>query len=52
MPWWSLHDTSEAGVRAMYKDIKHLGPGGQAAPAFVPPDKEPPPPYETRQIVR
>jgi hypothetical protein len=52
MPWWSLHDTSEADVRAMYKDIKHLGPGGQAAPAFVPPDKEPPPPYETRQIVR
>src|SRR5262245_59964753 len=52
MPWWSLHDTTEQDLRAMYKFIKHLGPAGQPAPAFVPPDKDPAPPYETLQVVR
>ncbi len=52
MPWWSLHDTTEQDLRAMYKYIKHLGPAGQPVPAFVPPDQEPPPPYETRRLVR
>jgi mono/diheme cytochrome c family protein len=52
MPWWSLHDTSEQDLRAMYRYIRHLGPAGKPTPDFVPPDKEPAPPYETRQIVR
>jgi mono/diheme cytochrome c family protein len=52
MPWWSLHDTTDPDLRAMYKYIKHLGPAGQPAPPFVPPNKEPPPPYETRHVVR
>ncbi len=52
MPWWSLRDTTEQALRAMYKYIKHLGPAGQPAPGFVPPDKEPAPPYELRRVVR
>jgi mono/diheme cytochrome c family protein len=52
MPWWGLRDTMEQDLRAMYQFIKHLGPAGKPAPDFVPPDKEPAPPYETRQLVR
>lgn len=52
MPWWSLHATSEQDLRAMYKYIKHLGPAGQPAKPFVPPDKEPDPPYELRRLVK
>ena len=52
MPWWSLHDTTEQDLRAMYRFIKHLGPAGQPTPLFVPPDKEPEPPYEIRRTVR
>lgn len=52
MPWWTLHDTSEQDLRAMYNYLKHLGPAGKMMPAFVPADKEPDPPYEIRRIVR
>jgi hypothetical protein len=52
MPWWSVHATSEADLRAMYRFITSLGAAGQPVPAFVPVDKEPPPPYEVRRVVR
>jgi mono/diheme cytochrome c family protein len=52
MPWWSMHDTSEEDLRAMFRYVRHLGAAGQPAPAFVPPDRDPSPPYETRQLVR
>jgi mono/diheme cytochrome c family protein len=52
MPWWSLQSTTEPDLRAMYRYIRHLGSAGKPAPDFVPGDKEPPPPYETRQLVR
>jgi mono/diheme cytochrome c family protein len=52
MPWWNLYDTTEQDLRAMYKYIKHLGPAGQPAPQFVPPDQEPAPPYELRRLVQ
>jgi mono/diheme cytochrome c family protein len=52
MPWWSLHDTTERDLRAMYSFIKSLGPAGQVTPDFVPADKDPPPPYEVRRFVR
>jgi len=45
MPWWSVHETSEQDLRAMYKFIKHLGPAGKPAKQYVPPDKKPAPPY-------
>jgi mono/diheme cytochrome c family protein len=52
MPWWPLRDTTDADLAAMYQYIKHLGPAGQMAPDFVPPDKEPKPPYEKRELVK
>jgi mono/diheme cytochrome c family protein len=45
MPWWSIRETSEADLRAMYQYIRSLGPAGAPAQAFLPPDKEPKPPY-------
>jgi mono/diheme cytochrome c family protein len=52
MPWWSLHDTTEQDLRAMHQYIRSLGAPGRPAPEFVPAEKEPPPPYELRTIVR
>jgi mono/diheme cytochrome c family protein len=52
MPWWSVHETSESDLRAMYKFIISLGAAGQTVPAFVPADREPLPPYEVRRLVR
>ena len=45
MPYFSLNAMSAADLRAIYSYIRYLGPAGKAAPAFVPPDKEPPQPY-------
>ncbi len=47
MPWFALRDMSEADLRALYRFIVHLGPGGSPAPAYVPPDQEPKPPFVT-----
>lgn len=44
MPWFALRDMSDADLRAIYRYIRHLGPGGQPAPAYVPPGQEPKPP--------
>jgi hypothetical protein len=32
-------------LRAIYRFIKHLGPAGEAAPAYLPPDQEPRVPF-------
>jgi hypothetical protein len=32
---------------AIYRFIVHLGPGGEPAPVYVPPDQEPKPPFVT-----
>lgn len=45
MPWWSVRDTSDDDLRALYRYIRSLAPLGEPAPAFLPPDREPPPPY-------
>lgn len=45
MPWWKLHEMKETDLRGLYHFIRHLGPAGEAAPDYVPPDREPPPPY-------
>ena len=47
MPWWALRDMSEADLRALYRFVVHLGPAGSPAPAYVPPNQEPKPPYVT-----
>ena len=47
MPWYVFRDMTRDDLRALYRYIQHLGPAGQPAPAWVPPDKEPKPPYAT-----
>jgi len=41
MPWFVLHDMEEKDLRSVYRYVKHLGPPGQEAPAFVPPGRDP-----------
>jgi len=47
MPWWVFREMHKDDLRAIYRYIRFLGPAGQPAPAYVPPDKEPKPPYAT-----
>ncbi len=47
MPWFNLNKTNEEDLRAMYQFIRSLGEPGEPAPAYIPPDQEPPPPYAT-----
>lgn len=37
MPWFALRDMSSDDLRAIYRFVKHLGPAGEPAPAYVPP---------------
>jgi mono/diheme cytochrome c family protein len=45
MPWFNVQKMSTTDLRAMYRYIRHLGPAGKPAPAYLPPDKTPPQPY-------
>lgn len=45
MPWFNLHAMTTQDLRAIYRFIRHLGPAGQPAPAFVPASQEPEGPY-------
>ncbi len=45
MPWFALRDMSERDLRAIFQFARTLGPAGQAAPAYLPAEKVPPPPY-------
>jgi mono/diheme cytochrome c family protein len=47
MPWFSLHRMTDTDLRAVYRFIRALGPAGSPAPAFVPPNQEPRPPFVT-----
>ncbi len=45
MPWFTVNEMHEADLRSIYRFVRQLGAAGTHAPAFVPPDREPPPPY-------
>jgi len=45
MPWFNLRDMQDGDVKAIYAYLKHLGPAGEPAPAYVPPDKTPAGPF-------
>ena len=45
MPDFSLRAMSEEDRRAIYRFVRSLGPGGQPAPAYLPPGQTPPMPY-------
>jgi mono/diheme cytochrome c family protein len=45
MPWFNVRDMSRSDLRALYRYIRHLGPAGKPAPAYVPPGETPAGPY-------
>jgi mono/diheme cytochrome c family protein len=45
MPWFNLNRMQDGDLKVLYRFIRHLGPGGEAAPAYVPPGQEPVTPY-------
>ena len=45
MPWFNVRDMSDSDVKAIYAYLKHLGPAGQPAPQYVPPDQKPSGPF-------
>ena len=45
MPWFNVRAMTTNDLRAMYRFVRHLGPAGKPAPAYLPPDKTPPQPY-------
>ncbi len=45
MPWFNVNVMTEPDLRAMYRFIRQLGPVGEPAQAYLPPDKAPKPPY-------
>jgi mono/diheme cytochrome c family protein len=47
MPAVNVRQMTDQDLRAVYHYVKSLGPGGNEAPAYVPPDKTPNPPFVT-----
>jgi len=47
MPYFNLRVMRDSDVKAIYAFIKSLGPGGNPAPAYLPPDKTPTGPFVT-----
>ncbi|MGH8249369.1 MAG: c-type cytochrome [Steroidobacteraceae bacterium] len=45
MPWFNVRDMNDSDVRAIHAYLKHLGPAGQPAPAYLPPGQKPRSPY-------
>ena len=45
MPWFNVQAMTETDLRALYQYVKSLGPSGNQAPGFVPPDQQPKPPF-------
>jgi len=41
MPWFALREMTEHDLRAIYRFIRNLGPAGEPAPSYLPPDQEP-----------
>jgi mono/diheme cytochrome c family protein len=45
MPWFNVREMTTRDLRALYRYVRHLGPAGKPAPAYVPPDRTPQPPF-------
>jgi mono/diheme cytochrome c family protein len=45
MPWFNLRDMKDSDVKAIYAYLKHLGPAGEPAPAYLPPGQSPTGPF-------
>jgi hypothetical protein len=42
---FNLNHWTEPDLRAFYQYVRNLGPIGDPAPEYLPPDKAPPPPF-------
>ncbi len=47
MPWFNLRVMKDADLGAIYRYIKYMGPAGEQAPAYIPPDRKPTSPVVT-----
>lgn len=45
MPWFAVADMTDEDVKSIYAYLKHLGPAGEPAPAYLPPGQEPKGPF-------
>lgn len=45
MPAVNVRQMTDTDLKAFYRYVKLLGPAGNQAPAYVPPDQQPNPPY-------
>jgi mono/diheme cytochrome c family protein len=45
MPWFGLRVMTDRDLRAIYRYVRSLGPAGDPAPAYVPPNQTPTGPY-------
>jgi mono/diheme cytochrome c family protein len=45
MPWFNLVAMRDADVKAIFAYLRHLGPAGEPAPAYLPPGQEPNGPF-------
>ena len=45
MPWFNLRAMNDADLRAIYRYVRSLGPAGEPAKTYLPPDKAPSAPY-------
>ena len=45
MPWFNVNRMHAKDLKAIYQFLRYLGPGGEAAPAYLPPGQEPKTPY-------
>jgi mono/diheme cytochrome c family protein len=41
MPWFNVHAMNDGDLRSLYRYVRHLGPAGEPAPAYVPPGQAP-----------
>ncbi|MDX1431369.1 MAG: cytochrome c [Gammaproteobacteria bacterium] len=45
MPWFNLRHMTDDDLRSVYRYVRSLEPLGSPAPAYVPPEQTPPPPF-------
>jgi mono/diheme cytochrome c family protein len=45
MPWFNVRDMKDDDVKAIHAYLRHLGPAGKPAPAYLPPGQEPKGPF-------
>jgi mono/diheme cytochrome c family protein len=45
MPWFNVRAMADDDLRAIHAYMRQLGPAGKPAPAYLPPDRQPKPPF-------